>query len=103
MHYSVFSVFDGQRICSKKDIDRLRFSTKCWFKGINDGIDPAAMPFLSLFIERKTLVGLGYVSNMDTLDCYTASCLINIEAEIKKQESEERKREASKARGKRGR
>jgi hypothetical protein len=40
---------------------------------------------------------------MDELDCYTATCLINIEAEIKKQESEARKKETSKGRGKRGR
>jgi hypothetical protein len=61
------------------------------------------MPFLSLFIERKTLAGLGYTSNLNELDCYSATCLINIEAEIKKQELESRKRESSKGRGKRGR
>lgn len=61
------------------------------------------MPFLSLYIERKSLAGLGYTSSMDELDCYTATCLINIEAEIKKQEFESRKKETSKGRGKRGR
>jgi hypothetical protein len=61
------------------------------------------MPFLALYIERKTLAGLGYTSNLNELDCYTVTCLLNVEAEIKKQESEARKHEASKGRGKRGR
>lgn len=61
------------------------------------------MPFLSLYSERKILSGLGYTSSVDSLDSYTASCLVNIEAEIKKQESESMKRDNSKGRGKRGR
>lgn len=61
------------------------------------------MPFLTLYSERKTLSGLGYVSDMNELDCYTATCLINIQAEINKQESEEHKKTASKRGVKNGR
>ncbi len=60
------------------------------------------MPFLALYSERKILAGLGYTLNADDLNCYTATCLINIEAEIKKQEHEKSKRD-SKGRGTRGR
>lgn len=60
------------------------------------------MPFLNLYAERQILSGLGYTSNMDELDCYTATMLVTIKAEINKQESESRKKETKKG-GKRGR
>jgi hypothetical protein len=59
------------------------------------------MPFLSLYSERKILAGLGFTSDLNELDCYTVNMLVNIEAEIRKQEAEERKK-ASKGRGRRG-
>jgi len=61
------------------------------------------MPFLTLYSERKTLSGLGYVSSLDDLDCYTATCLINIQAEINKQESDEHKKTVGKRGLKNGR
>lgn len=54
------------------------------------------MPFLTLFSERKTLTGLGFTSDLNELDCYTATCLINIQAEINKQECEEQKKVSKK-------
>lgn len=60
------------------------------------------MPFLALFTERTVLAGLGYNSDINDLDCYTAACLVNIKAEMNKQESEEQKRSTKKG-GTRGR
>lgn len=60
------------------------------------------MPFLSLYSQRTILAGLGYTSNINDLDCYTASCLVNIKAEINKQENEEREKSIKKGRSKRG-
>ncbi len=59
------------------------------------------MPFLTLYIERQTLSGLGYTSSMDDLDSYSATCLMQINAEIKTQEKEEY--EGNKKRSKHGR
>jgi hypothetical protein len=46
------------------------------------------MPFLTLYIERTTLSGLGYTSSMDDLDMETVTSLMHIHGEIKKQEKE---------------
>ena len=89
-------------MCPKKDIDRIRFATKCWYKGINDGIDSLSMPFLNLFTDRQILSGLGYTSHIDELDCYTATVLTIIKAELNKQESSNRAKDSKKG-GKRGR
>lgn len=61
------------------------------------------MPFLSLYSERKILSELGYTSSMDDLDSISATCLVNIEAEIRKQEKEEREKTSKKGGKKRGR
>jgi hypothetical protein len=60
------------------------------------------MPFLTLYTERKVLSGLGYTSSMDDLDCVSACCLLNIEAEIRKQEKEEQDKKIKKGGKKRG-
>jgi len=57
------------------------------------------MPFLSLYSERKILSGLGYTSSMDELDSFTATILVNIKAELNKQENEEMKRNSKKKGG----
>jgi len=80
----------------KKEIDRLRFSTKCWHKGILDGIDADDMPFLSHYVEVKVLNGLGYRQDLNDLDAYTGTCLINIKAELNKLESEDMKNSSKK-------
>jgi hypothetical protein len=60
------------------------------------------MPFLTLYAESKMLAELGYHSSLDNLDSITATCLVNIKAEITKQENEERDKNAKKGRRKRG-
>lgn len=88
----------GDGFCTKKEIDRLRFSTKCWHKGILDGINPDDMPFLMHYVEMKTLNGLGYRQDLSELDAYTGTCLINIKSELNKLEAEDMKK-SSKKRG----
>lgn len=88
--------YNSKWFYAKKSVDRIRFSTKCWYKGISDGIDPESMPFLTLYSERKILSGLGYISSINELDCYTATALVNIKAEINKQETEDRKKDSKK-------
>lgn len=95
--------YDFAWFCTKKKLDQLRFSVKCWFKGIHEGINPDDMPFLTLYLERLTLKELGYTSNIDELDAETATCLITIKSEITKQENELKEKSYKKGRGKRGR
>lgn len=90
------NVFITYWICPKKEVDRLRFSTKCWHKGILDGIHPDDMPFLMHYIEMKTLNGLGYRQDLSELDAYTGTCLINIKAELSKLEAEDMKNSSKK-------
>jgi hypothetical protein len=61
------------------------------------------MPFLMLYVDRKVLNGLGYVSSCDELDAYTATCLIAIESELKKQENDELEKQRKSKGAKRGR
>jgi hypothetical protein len=57
------------------------------------------MPFLALYSERSVLAGLGYMSDINEMDSYSANCLVNIKMEINKQQSEEQKKK-SKRKGK---
>lgn len=88
--------FNEDWVCTKKELDRLRFSTKCWQKGILDGIHPDDMPFLMHYVEMKTLNGLGYRRDVSELDVYTGTCLINIKAELSKLESDDMKNNSKK-------
>lgn len=90
-------------VCPKKKLDKLRFSVKCWFKGIHDGVSPDDMPFLTLYLERMVLKDLGYNSDIGELDSETATCLIAIKAEITTQENEIRNKSLKKGGKKRGR
>ena len=57
------------------------------------------MPFLALYSERKILIELGYTSSLDDLDSHTATCLVNIKAELTKQENEEQKKTSKRGKG----
>ena len=90
------NLFTRDGLCTKKEIDRLRFSTKCWHKGILDGIHPDDMPFLMHFVEMKTLNGLGYRQDINELDALTATYLINIKSELNTLEAEDMKKNSKK-------